>query len=65
MNELRVKPGVWAEVEKATGTTKQETEKIHRKRFRYHSIMDSEGISGFEFTVRDGVLYGRKTPSQD
>ena len=56
LDEPATSPGDWFKVEEDD----RQPERMHRARYRFVQALRKQDIEGFEFTVRQGAVYGRK-----
>ncbi len=60
--EMAERPGNWFAYDSTEDKdVRTETEKIHRTRLKYANLLKREGITGYEFRVVNGTVYGQKT----
>ena len=57
LEELEASPGDWFKVDEDP----VDLERMHKQRSRIIQTLRKRRVEGFEFTVQEGVLYGRRS----
>lgn len=62
LERLKGDPGVWYAIDAAKHRADPRPHRAHTQRARYVEVLQRRSIDGYEFTVRERVMYGRYTP---